>query len=73
MEENKRDGKDFRGLLDTPQFAKATGWAESTVRQKVWLKQIEYVKLGRSVRFKPETVEQLIREGTVPPLAEKKN
>jgi excisionase family DNA binding protein len=70
MEESKRDGKNSRGrgLLDVPQVAEAMRWSESTVRQKVWLRQIEYVKLGRSVRFRPETVERLIREGTVPPL-----
>jgi excisionase family DNA binding protein len=73
MEESTRSGKGLRGLLNVPQFAEATGWSESTVRQRVWLRQIEFVRMGRSIRFKPETVEQLIREGTVLPLMEKQD
>jgi len=59
----------LRGLLTVNEFAQVTGWAESTIRQKVWLRQIEFVRMGRSIRFKPETAERLIEEGTVLPLA----
>lgn len=55
------------GLLNVAQVAEAMGWKTSTVRQKVWRRQIEFVKVGRSVRFRPETIEKLIEEGTVPP------
>jgi excisionase family DNA binding protein len=58
------------GLLTVQQFAEATGQKPGTVRQKVWRRQIEYVKIGRSVRFKPETVEKIVARGTVPALEE---
>ena len=53
-------------LLTTAEFAAAIGMKEATIRQWVWLRKIEYVKLGKSVRFKPETVEKMIVRGTVP-------
>ena len=55
-------------LLTVQEFAAAVGWKPSTVRQKIWRRELEYVKLGRSVRFKPETAEKLIERGTVPAL-----
>ena len=55
-------------LLNVQEFAAAVGWKPSTVRQKVWRREIEYVKIGRSVRFKSETAEKLIERGTVPAL-----
>ena len=36
-------------------------------------RELEYVKLGRSVRFKPETVQRLIDRGTVPALEDGKS
>lgn len=56
-------------LLSVREVAAVTGWKESTVRQKVWLREIEYVKLGRSVRFRPEVIERLIERSTVPPIS----
>jgi excisionase family DNA binding protein len=55
-------------LLTVEEFADAVGWKPSTVRQKIWRRELEYVKLGRSVRFKPETAHRLIEQGTVPAL-----
>jgi excisionase family DNA binding protein len=54
------------GLLNVEQFAFATGWSPATVRMKVWRREIEFVRMGRAIRFKPETVHQLIEENTVP-------
>jgi excisionase family DNA binding protein len=62
----------FKGLLTVREVACATGWKESTIRQKVWLREIEYIKLGRSIRFRPETIESLIQQGTVPVLPERR-
>ena len=56
------------GLLTVQEFADATGWKASTVRQKVWKREIEFVRMGRSIRFRPETVRRLIDENTVPAL-----
>jgi excisionase family DNA binding protein len=53
-------------LLKVKDVAQITGWKESTVRQKIWLREIEFVKLGRSIRFRPETIEALLEEGTIP-------
>lgn len=55
-------------LLNVKEFAAITGMKPSTVRQKVWRREVEYVKIGRSVRFKPETAQKLIDAGTVPAL-----
>jgi excisionase family DNA binding protein len=48
------------------QFANAMGWSPATVRMKVWKREVEFVRLGRSIRFRPETVERLIEENTIP-------
>jgi len=55
-------------LLNIREFAAAVGWKPATVRQKVWRRQIEFVRMGRSIRFRPETVRKLIERGTVPAL-----
>lgn len=55
-------------LMTVDEFAAAVGWKPSTVYQKIWRRELEYVKIGRSVRFKPETAQKLIDAGTVPAL-----
>jgi excisionase family DNA binding protein len=55
-------------LLNVEEFATAVGWKPATVRQKVWRREIDFVRMGRSIRFKPETVQKLIERGTVPAL-----
>ena len=63
-----RDAEAVRTLLTVDQVAAATGWKPSTVRDKVLRRQIEYIKVGRLVRFRAETIERLIDQGTVPAL-----
>ena len=55
-----------KGLVTVEQFAEAVGLRPATVRQKVWRREIEFVRIGRAIRFKPETAEKLIDAGTVP-------
>jgi len=55
-------------LLTIKDVAEMTGWKPKTVRMKVWRRELEFVKLGRSVRFREETINQLIERGTVPAL-----
>ncbi len=55
-------------LLTVEEFAAEVGWKPATVRQKVWRREIEFVRMGRCIRFKPETAERLIEVGTVPAL-----
>jgi len=60
-----------RGLWTVEQFAAAVGLKPTTIRQKVWRRQIEFVRVGRAIRFRPQTAEKLIAEGTVPALEER--
>ena len=55
-------------LLNVKEFADAIGLKPATVRQQVWRRQVEFVRVGRAIRFKPETVQKIIERGTVPPL-----
>lgn len=55
-----------KGLMTVEQFADAVGLKPATVRQKVWRREIEFVRIGRAIRFKPDTAEKLIEAGTVP-------
>lgn len=58
----------FRRLLTIEEAAQLCGWQPATLRSKVYRREIEYCKMGRSVRFRPETIERLIEDGTVLPL-----
>lgn len=55
-----------KGLMTVEQFAEAVGLRPATVRQKIWRRELEFVRIGRAIRFKPETAEKLIDAGTVP-------
>ena len=57
-----------RNLLTVNDVAQMTGWKPKTVRMKVWRRELEFVKLGRSVRFREETINRLIDRSTVPAL-----
>ena len=54
------------GLLTVNAFGELLGWKPATVRAKVRKREVEFVRVGRSIRFKRETVEALIQRGTVP-------
>ncbi len=68
MPGRKKSARDsgLLGLLNVDQFAARLGLSPKTVRQKVWRREVEFVRMGRSIRFKPETVQRLIDENTVP-------
>ena len=55
-----------RGLMTVEQFAEMLGLKPATVRQKIWRREIEFVRIGRAIRFRPETVEKMIEAGIVP-------
>jgi excisionase family DNA binding protein len=59
---------EIKKMLTVEEFAAEVGWKPSTVRQKVWRREIEFVRMGRSIRFKRETAEKLIEAGTIPAL-----
>ena len=53
-------------LLTLMQAAEQLGLKEPTMRDWVWRRKIEFVRLGRAVRIKEETIKKLIEGGTVP-------
>lgn len=55
-------------LLTAEEVAQQLGWKVKTVYQKRYRREIEYVKVGRSVRFTQEAIDRLIEENTVPAL-----
>jgi len=52
-------------LLTVKQFAEALGLKPATIRMRVWRREVEFVRVGRAIRFRPETVQRIIDEGTV--------
>lgn len=58
-------------LLNVEEFAEAIGLKPATVRQHVWRRQVEFVRVGRAIRFKPETVQMIIERGTIPAAEER--
>jgi len=63
-------GEEMSNLLNVEEFAEAIGLKPATIRQQVWRRQVEFVRVGRAIRFKPETVQKIIARGTVPTLHE---
>jgi excisionase family DNA binding protein len=55
-------------LLTMDEVARVTGWKPATIRQKVWRREIDYIKLGRNIRFKEEVIARLIEGSAVPAL-----
>ena len=56
-----------KGLLTVTEVAEMLGMAESTIRDWILKREIDYVKIkNKSIRIKPSVVEQLIAEGEVP-------
>jgi len=55
-------------LLNTEEFAAALGLSPKTVRQWVWMRRVPYIRVGRAIRFRPETVNEIVNRGSVPAL-----
>jgi excisionase family DNA binding protein len=55
-------------MLTVEEAAERLGIKASTIRSWVWKRQIEFVKISRSVRISDKVVERLIRSGTRPAL-----
>ena len=53
-------------LLTIPEAADRLGLKPATVRFWIWTRKIDHVKVGRAVRLKENTIEELIQRGTVP-------
>jgi excisionase family DNA binding protein len=55
-------------MLTVEEAAERLGVKAATIRSWVWKRQIEFVKISRSVRISDKVVERLIRSGTRPAL-----
>jgi excisionase family DNA binding protein len=55
-------------MLTVEEAAEKLGVRASTIRSWVWKRQIEFVKISRSVRIPDKVVDRLIRSGTRPAL-----
>jgi excisionase family DNA binding protein len=55
-------------LLTINQTADRLGLRPATIRAWIWRREIDYVKLGRSVRVREEVIQALVEDGTVPAL-----
>jgi hypothetical protein len=53
-------------LWDTPQVAVAMGAAEKTIRMRCWRGEIPFLKIGRSVRFRPSVIRSLLEAAEIP-------
>jgi excisionase family DNA binding protein len=52
-------------MLTVNEAAQAWGVRPATVRSWIWKRQIEYVKVSRSVRISVEEVQRVIERGTM--------
>ncbi len=57
-----------RQLLTIDEFAAEVGLRPKTVRQWVWRRQIDTVRIGRSVRIPRAALDALIERGATPAL-----
>lgn len=62
----KRD-VNLERLLDVNEAAAALGKRVKTIRQMVWRRELEYLKIGRSIRFRPSTIAALVDQAVIPP------
>lgn len=53
-------------LLTVLEAAARLGLRPATIRSWIWTRKIDYVKLGRSVRLREDTIEEIITNSTIP-------
>jgi excisionase family DNA binding protein len=64
----KANPRAHRSLLTTDEFAAALGLSSKTIRQWTWTRRVPFVRVGRAIRFRPETVDEILNRGSVPAL-----
>ncbi len=52
-------------LLNIKQAARVLGMSVKGLRTWVWKRQIEFVRVGRTIKFRPETLRRYIDRHTV--------
>ena len=53
-------------LLTIPEASARLGLKPATVRFWIWSRRIAYVKVGRAVRLREDTIDEIIQQGTMP-------
>ncbi len=56
----------MRRLVAIPVAAAQLGLKPATVRDWIYQRKIDYVKVGRAVRISEDTIRALIERGTIP-------
>ncbi|AXC12749.1 hypothetical protein ACPOL_3464 [Acidisarcina polymorpha] len=56
-------------FLNVDEFAERTGKRPATIRQKIWRREQEHLKIGRNIRFTEEMVEKALENSYVPAIA----
>jgi excisionase family DNA binding protein len=60
----------MNGLMTVLEVAERLGLKPATIRKMIFQRKLPIVKIGRSVRIKPEDIEKIIRAGYQPALEE---
>jgi len=55
-------------LLTISDAASRLGMKPATIRFWIWTRKIDYVKVGRAVRIREDTIDKIVADGTVPAL-----
>jgi len=63
-----REETNVNRLLTVEQVSRLTGWRPATIRQKVWRRELPYIKLGRSVRFRESEITKFLEGSAMPAL-----
>jgi excisionase family DNA binding protein len=66
MQTHMTRAKQAARLLTLPQAAEEWGIKVNTIRAWIYRREIDYVKIGRSVRISEDTIQKLIARGSVP-------
>jgi excisionase family DNA binding protein len=53
-------------MLTVAEAGERLGLSTATIRAWVWRRQIEYIRLGRSIRISDAVIADLIEKGTTP-------
>lgn len=53
-------------LITIDQFAEDTGLTPKGVRNKIARRELEFVRIGRTIRLRADLIDELIKRGTVP-------
>jgi len=55
-------------LLTVDEFAAAVGKRPATIRSQIWKREIDFLRIGRSIRFTEEMAQKALECALVPAL-----